>query len=128
MGRRSMRAWGLLLLVAVGCSAQAPAPSPSVDASAAAASAQLRPEDWIGVYSSTSEIAGFTGTVVVISEGLTDGLHYDKTFHSDVHMADDIQQDSRSGSCLTEGDRLYLPEAYGYMRDGKPHLLASIDR
>ena len=85
-------------------------------------------DEWVGVYSSPSEIGRFSGTVLVIEQRLNDGLSYRKTFYSDVVMADSIEQDTRSGRCLTDDNRVYVPEAYGYYRDGKPHLLSSVDR
>ena len=82
----------------------------------------------LGVYSSPSEIGGFSGTVLVIERGLSGELGYWKTFYTDVVSPDDIEQDIRSGSVLVEGDHVYIPEASGYYRDGVPRLMASIDR
>jgi hypothetical protein len=48
--------------------------------------------------------------------------------YSDVSSADDIKQDGQRGTRLIDGRTLYLPLAYGYMHDGKPHLLASMTR
>lgn len=85
--------------------------------------------EWSGVYSSPSEIGGFSGTVLVIEKKLfNDDLGYRKRFYSDVELADSIEQDTTSGSCLIEGDRIYIPEAYGFYRGGKPVLRASIAR
>jgi hypothetical protein len=83
-------------------------------------------DDWVGVYSSPEEIGVFSGTVLVIEKD--DELHYRKRFYSDVVSANDIKQDVRTGGCLADGDRLFIPEAYGYYRDGKPQLLASVER
>lgn len=92
------------------------------------ATPEPKANEWIGVYSSPSEISGFTGTVILIEEGLHDDLNYRKTFYSDVSSRNSIEQDMCRGSCLTEGNRIYIPEAYGFYRDGKPKLLSSVDR
>ena len=49
-------------------------------------------------------------------------------FHTDVEMVGAIEQDEKWGSCLVDGDALYVPEASGVARDGKAFLMASIDR
>jgi len=86
-------------------------------------------DEWVGVYSSPAEIGGFSGTALVIEESIVGNeLRYRKSFYSDVKSPDDIEQEIRTGSCLIDGNRIFIPEAYGYVRGGKPHLLASIER
>jgi hypothetical protein len=84
--------------------------------------------EWIGVYASTSEIRGFSKTALALERGPRDEIGYRLRSHSDVVSAQSIEQDERSGGCLTDGRTLYLPEAYGWVRDGKPRLRASITR
>jgi hypothetical protein len=87
---------------------------------------EVAERDWIGVYASTSEIGGFAGTVLVLDKELGDEIRYRMRSYSDVSLAGAIEQDERAGSCLIERRMLYLPEASGYMQDGKPRLFASI--
>jgi hypothetical protein len=84
--------------------------------------------DWIGVYASTGEIGGFAGTVLVLEKELRDDIGYRLRSYSDRSSTHDIKQDEQRGRCLIDGRTLYLPEAYGYMHDGEPQLLASITR
>lgn len=103
--------------------------APSVPATQPAAAGTVSEADWLGVYASTSEIGGFTGTVLVLEKNLMGkDIGYRLRFHSDVSWSAAIKQDERGGGCLIEGRALYLPEADGYMHDGKPHLRASIKR
>src|SRR4051812_20898265 len=117
-----------LALLSVSCAgpgggtASAPATQPATTQPA------FTERDWIGIYASTSEIGGFAGTVLVLDKGLRDDIGYRLRSYSDVSSANDIKQDEQRGSCLIEGQVVYLPEAYGYMHDGKPQLLASISR
>jgi len=83
-------------------------------------------DEWLGVYSSPSEIGGFTGTVLSISNNLSDGLRYRKRFYTDVISPDDIEQDESTGSCLIEGNRIYIPEAFGFYHKDKLQLDAAI--
>jgi hypothetical protein len=86
-------------------------------------------DEWVGVYSSPAEIGGFSGTVLVIEESIVGSeLRYRKSFYSDVRSPDDIEQEIRTGNCLIDGNRIFIPQAYGYLRGGKPQLLASIER
>ena len=55
-------------------------------------------------------------------------LRYDMRFYSDFSSADSIQQREMSGSCIAEGDRLFVPRAYGYYHNGKPVMAASLTR
>jgi hypothetical protein len=116
----------------VGCSEKTPAPeepAAKVGVAETSTAPRVNDDDWVGVYSSPEEIGGFSGTVLVIDKSIVgDGLNYRKSFYSDVHVADDIEQDVRTGSCLIDGNRIFIPEAFGYMRDGKPQLQASIER
>src|SRR5262245_6528179 len=66
-------------------------------------------DDWVGVYSSPEEVGAFSGTVLVI-EKTGDDLDYRKSFYSDVISANDIEQDVRRGSCLVDGDCIFIPE------------------
>jgi hypothetical protein len=84
---------------------------------------------WLGVYASTSETGGFSGTVLALERNWNDQLRYRMRFYSDVSLGDDgIEQDEPSGDCLIEGATLYLPQAHGFMREGKPILLATLTR
>ncbi len=89
---------------------------------------QVTANEWVGVYSSPSEIGAFSGTVLVIDKWMNDDLIYRMKFYSDVVIDGSIEQDELSGTCLIEGDRIYIPQASGYYRDGKPDLSASVDR
>jgi hypothetical protein len=82
---------------------------------------------WVGVYASTSEIGGFSGTVLLLEQ--KDGnVEYRMRRHSDVSSNLDIPQDELRGTCLTVGNTLFLPEAYGFFNDGKPILLSNVTR
>jgi len=70
----------------------------------------------------------FTGTVLVIEAGSGNALDYRMTFYTDVGSENDIREKYKSGSLLTDGDRLYLPMASGYRSAEGTHLIASIDR
>jgi hypothetical protein len=119
-----------LALLSVSCAGPRgrTASAPSSRPAATQPAGEVSERDWIGVYASTSEIGGFARTVLVLDKELRDDIGYRLRSYSDVSSADDIKQDEQRGSCLIEGRAVYLPEAYGYMRDGKPHLLASITR
>ena len=85
-------------------------------------------EEWIGVYSSPKEIAGFSGTVLVLETDDGDALSYRMHHYSDA-LKDLFEQDERYGGCLTTGAELFLPEANGhYDHEKKPQLSASITR
>lgn len=99
-----------------------------MDAEAAIMAPESAADRVLGVYSSPSEIGGFSGTVLVIERGLSGDLGYWKTHYTDVVSPDDIEQDIQAGSVLVEGNHVYIPEAYGYYRDGVPRLQASIAR
>ena len=84
---------------------------------------------WVGVYASPEEISGFTGTVLALQRWVRgEDLSYRMTFYTDVGSADDIEQDELTGTCLVDGDQVYLPTAHGSYRDGKPQLLAMVQR
>ena len=99
-----------------------------MDAEAASVAPESAADHVLGVYSSPSEIGGFSGTVLVIERGLSGDLGYWKTHYTDVVSPNDIEQDIQAGSVLVEGDHVYIPEAYGYYRDGVPRLQTSINR
>lgn len=87
------------------------------------------PRSWVGVYSSTSEIGGFTGTVLVIEEGLNlPELRYRMSFYTDASQAGEIHEKVKTGWLLTNSAQLYVPEATGYTRDNQVSLSASITR
>lgn len=118
-----------------GCSPSASPPAASTrptehDATTVATHAETNDlSSWIGIYSSTSEIGGFTGTVLSLEDAFTHGsLRYRMKFRSDVVVADMIRESEKDGQPLVEGDELYLPEASGYVLDGKTSLWASITR
>jgi hypothetical protein len=123
-----------MLILAIGCSSEPDADLGSkteAGGSAAAASAEiaeLSPDHVLGIYSSPSEVGGFTGTVLVLERGVGGDLRYEMTFYSDVVSPDDIEQEIQTGGVLIEGDHVYIPRAHGYYHDGVPRLLASIDR
>jgi hypothetical protein len=125
-----------VIIAAVSCQsgvrnrASPPSPPPNPTGSREPA-AVADVADWPGVYSSTSEVGGFTGTVLVLERDRPDSpdeLDYRTRFRTDFISTNSIPQSTYSGSARTDGDRLYLPKASGYYSDGKPRLLASIDR
>jgi hypothetical protein len=123
----------MLALVGLSCrSSQDPPPTPATSRTVAIATTTPSPPNvpnvWLGVYASPGEIGGFSGTTLVIDTDSRNELSYRKRSYSDRISENSIAQDERHGSCLAEGDTLYVPEAYGYFSDGKPRLLASIER
>lgn len=85
--------------------------------------------DWVGVYASPSEIGGFSKTVLIVERNPGgDGLGYRMRFQSDVVSDDEIQQDVLRGTVLSEGGKLYVPEASGDYMEGKPFLFAHLTR
>ena len=112
----------ICLWIIVGCSErlrEQPASKPaSIEESAARARAH---DDWVGVYSSPDE------NLAVVCINSRD-LNYRRNFHTDVRSPDDIEQDVQTGRCLIDGSRIFIPEAFGYVRDGKPHLMALVER
>jgi hypothetical protein len=119
-----------LALLSVSCAGPrgGTASTPSTRPAATQPADEVSERDWIGVYASASEIGGFAGTVLVLDKELRNDIGYRLRSYSDVSSVDDIKQDEQRGSCLIEGQVVYLPEAHGYMHDGKPQLLASITR
>jgi hypothetical protein len=94
-----------------------------------AATQDVNSSTWIGVYTSPSEVGGFSGTVLSVeAEFQTDRLRYRMTFYSDVVLADAIDEKEKSGQLLPENNELFVPEASGYTSDGKVSLLAKITR
>jgi hypothetical protein len=85
-------------------------------------------QDWFGVYASPKEISGFSGTALVLEKNSSNDIDYRMRSYSDVSSADAIPQDERCGSCLIDGNVMYVPEADGFMLEGKPRLLASVTR
>lgn len=86
-------------------------------------------DEWAGVYSSSSEVGGFTGTVIQLEKEFRgDGLRYRMHFYTDVVSADNIEQDVLRGVPLAYADSLFLPEAFGYYHDGKPVLQSRVTR
>jgi hypothetical protein len=49
-------------------------------------------------------------------------------FYSDVVSGDAIEQDELWGTPLVEGDAIFIPQAHGTNRGGKPNLWATLDR
>ena len=90
--------------------------------------AQTPQDSWVGIYSSTSEIGGFSGTVLAIEKDFRDALQYRMTFYSDVVLANAIKETEKHGDVLTDSDKLYVPTAYGHYLHGKPSLEASVTR
>jgi hypothetical protein len=83
---------------------------------------------WTGTYVSTSEISGYSGTVLALDADGSDQGRYRMRFYSDAHIANEIMQDEAWGSFLASGPHLYLPLAHGQMENGKPSLSASLER
>jgi len=118
-------------LAVAGCSSAAPAPegrsnAAEAKASTTATTSPKRIRAWVGVYASPSEISGFAGSVLDLMSGADHAYRLRR--YSDVRSANNIEQDELAGSYLTDADVLYLPQASGYMIDGKPRLLASMER
>jgi hypothetical protein len=85
-------------------------------------------DDLLGVYTSPREIGRYSGTVLVLRRGFRGEFDYDKRFYSDV-QGDGFERPETSGSFIIEGDRLYLPYAFGfYDSDRKPVLISKLDR
>jgi hypothetical protein len=84
--------------------------------------------NWHGVYTSPSEIGGFSGTVLAILCERNGTISCRRTFYSDIIDTTEIPQEEQSGNCLTEGDQLYVPEATGNYEKGKPILRAGLTR
>jgi hypothetical protein len=98
---------------------------------AKAADAPKTPNDnaaWIGAYSSPSEIAGYSGTVLVIEKGSLDGLRHRMTVYSDVVSSNAIEQPELEGGALTDGDKLYIATASGFYHDGRPVISGRLER
>jgi hypothetical protein len=105
-------------------SAAAPAPVDPFDVSAGG-----EEQSWVGLYSSPAEIEGFSGTVLAIERTAVGGaLKYRMTFYSDVVSSDSIEEPEITGWILVDGDRIYVPQARGYYREGKPTLNADVTR
>lgn len=86
-------------------------------------------DSWVGIYTSTTEIAGFSGTVLAIEKDFSGKLRYRMTFYSDVGRSqNEIKETEKQGEVLIDGDKLYLPQAYGHIFNGKPTLRADITR
>lgn len=137
MNTRQHFVFGMLVSVIAwlgsGCSAPAnPTASTTRTAEPTAVTTQPamnNPSSWVGVYSSTSEIGGFTGTVLSLEDAFAAGsLRYRKKFYSDVVVAGMTRGSEKDGQPFVEGDELYLPEASGSAQDGKTSLWASITR
>jgi hypothetical protein len=117
----------VLLSIGTACSKQQstaprgiPAPSQPI--------AATTDDSWLGIYSSPSEIGGFSGTVLAIEKDYKGSLAHRMTFHSDVVGGDMIKEREKSGEVLTDGDKLYVATAFGFMHDGKPSLGADLTR
>ena len=104
--------------------------SPSVSGTAPIATPASRPvfHNWAGVYATPGEIGGFAGTVLVLQFRPDLSGSYQMSCYSDMEQSDTIRQPSQVGDFLIQDDALYLPEASGIMREGKPELRASVDR
>jgi len=84
---------------------------------------------WVGVYSSPSEIGGFSGTVLALEEDYRGELSFRMLSHSDILPSKNhIVEKEQCGTALAEGETLYVPLAFGYYRDRKPSLTASITK
>jgi hypothetical protein len=84
--------------------------------------------NWHGVYTSPSEIGGFSGTALAILCERDGTISYRRIFYSDIIDTTEIPQKEQSGTCLIEGDQLYVPEATGNYEKGKPILRADLTR
>ena len=85
-------------------------------------------DSWLGIYSSPSEIGGFSGTILAIGKNFDKELAYRMTIYSDVVLTDAIEEAEKRGDLIADGDKLYVPSAWGWYRDGKPDLKASLTR
>lgn len=84
---------------------------------------------WEGVYTSPSEIGGFSSTVLSLEEEFGGrGLRARMRSRSDVVDVNKIQEAEQHAFPLTDRDHLYLPKALGYVHDGKTSLLATVER
>ena len=117
----------MLALLTISCAAPRGGTGSTPASQPATSQPAFTDRDWIGVYASTSEIGGLAGTVLVL-EDEHDHIGYRMHSYSDVLIVDSIQEDEQHGTCLIEGRNLYLPLAFGYMRKGKPSLLALVSR
>ena len=84
--------------------------------------------NWHGIYTSPSEIGGFSRTVLVILCERDGTISYRRIFCSDVIDTTEIPQKEQGGVCLVDGDQLYIPEATGNYEKGKPILRADLTR
>jgi hypothetical protein len=85
---------------------------------------------WIGVYSSPSEIGGYTGTVLFIDRSITGQLEHRTISYSDVVITDKdrIEQPESQGDIMLDGDKLYLSSASGFYYRRKPVISGHIER
>jgi len=84
--------------------------------------------NWHGVYTSPSEIGGFSGTALAILCERDGTISYRRIFYSDIIDTTEIPQKEQGGVCLVNGDQLYVPEATGNYEKGKPILRADLTR
>jgi hypothetical protein len=118
----------VLLVVSCAPKPRSPAPLPAAATRPAAASSQPSPQDWFGVYATPVEISGFSGTTLCLQAGYQGSPQYRMRFYSDVISGDAIKQEELFGGFLTDGDALYLPRAFGFVREGVTSLMATVDR
>lgn len=69
-----------------------------------------QPSDWSGVYMMPREVSGFAGTTLTILKSIGDsGFHFKITSYSDSGPTSRKSQ----GSCIIDGDSLYIAEGGG---------------
>jgi hypothetical protein len=83
---------------------------------------------WIGVYSSPSEIGGYSGTALSIEKSFSGGLEHRMTFYSDVVIKGSIEQSELEGDVLIDGDKIYIATASGFYSHRKPVLSGRVER
>ncbi|QDU55156.1 hypothetical protein [Aeoliella mucimassa] len=87
-------------------------------------------DSWCGIYASTSEVEGYTGTVIAIEPAAghySKFLTYRKRYFTDVSIGGLIEQDEITGECVANSDVIYFSEAYGFLANGHITLAARLD-
>lgn len=126
---RSLALLAVSLVVPLGgCATNRQAALTSIAKAPPASRPVVEATSWIGVYSSPSEIGGFTGTVLSIEEGLRDDLDYRMTYYTDVIIGGQIREKEKRGTVLIDGDKVYIPMADGFLEKDGARLDASLSR
>ena len=83
--------------------------------------------DWIGIYTSPSEIKGFSHTVLAI-DNRDSGVRAMRVFRSDIEMSELIDPGDRDGACIIEGDQIYISEGWGLKRGDEVMVYGALER